>query len=215
MNASVQKEGFDLSSRHDFGNPSEYLDQCKLVVSYYLFIGIDTITQSVHYLETEDGYLQIIGKTDFTCPAIIAQFKRSIQPVKVQIMEILKDYIKNSRFAIGFPTNAIQNGLVTKEEFDSLIADLIAEFERNEAAALQNPPPLTELFKEYGLEPHPNENGVDQWLASCPRCRKFHIYFSNKSLRWGCTYCGFHGEGEEEFRDAMKIIKEGSSKNGK
>ncbi|WP_167604964.1 hypothetical protein [Maribellus sediminis] len=213
MNASVKKEGFNLSSRHDFGNPSEYFNQCQLVVSYDLYIGIDTITQSIYDLETEDGYLQVVGKTDITSPVIIAQFKRSDQPVELQIKAILKDYIKHSRFVIGFPQEATKSGLITTEEFDTLIADLIAEFERNEAEALQKPPALTELFKEFGLKPQPNENGVGQWLANCPSCQKFNITFWNNSLHWGCPRCGFHGDGEQEFRTAMKMIRNPTKEN--
>ncbi len=207
MKTSIQKEGFNLSSRHDFGDPCNYFSQYQLVVSYDLNIGIDTITQSMHYRETEDDFLQIVGDTDLSSPVIIAQFKRSGQALKYQIKEILLDYIRHSRFLVGFPERATLGGLLSTEEFDSLIADLITEFERNIQESLKNPPPLTNLFKEYGLEPHPNENGGSQWLANCPRCRKFYIVFWKDNLRWGCARCGFHGEGEEEFRNGLRIIR--------
>jgi len=204
MKTSIQKEGFNLSSRHDFGDPKEYFNQFNLVVSYDMYIGIDTLEQSIYYLETEDGYLQVVGLTDITEPVIIAQFKRSSDPIKRQLEEILKEYIKGSRFVTGFPNKAIKEGIFTKAEFNSILADLIDEFERNTKEALKNPPQLASVFKEYGLEPHPNENGGSQWLAHCPRCRKFYIVFWNDNLRWGCARCGFHGEGEDEFRVAMR-----------
>ncbi|MCE4564359.1 hypothetical protein INQ51_08545 [Maribellus sp. CM-23] len=213
MNASVQKEGFNLSSRHDFGDPSEYFDQFQLLTTFNLNIFVDTVVQSIYYLETEDEYLQLVSKIEDLEFNIIAQFKRSSEPISIQSKTILKEYIKESRLFSGFPTEAATDGLFSQQEFNSMKAELVAELERNEKEALKNPPQLTSLFEKYGLNPHPNANGVNQWLASCPRCCKFYIYFSNKSLRWGCPYCGFHGEGEEEFRTAMKMVKNPTDEN--
>lgn len=94
-----------------------------------------------------------------------------------------------------------------------MIDELIAEFEANREEALKNNPVLTELFEQFRLDPHPSENDANQWNARCPRCRKFYIYFTTNSLRWGCPYCGFHGEGEQEFRTAMKMVYNPTVKN--
>lgn len=207
MNASVQKEGFNFSSRHDFGDPSEYFDQFELLTRFYVHIIIDTFQQSVYYLETDDGYVQVASQIEYCDFVIIAQFRRSSEPLKNQLKAILKEYIKVSRFFTGFPIETEVDCFFSKEEFNLLLTELIKEFERNKKEALKNPPALTELFKEYGLEPHPNENGGGKWLANCPKCKKYYIMFGNDNLKWRCACCGFHGEGEQEFRAAMKIIR--------
>lgn len=102
----------------------------------------------------------------------------------------------------GTPTKFLKSGIVTKDEFESILGKIKSAFEKNIKDAHKNETEIVKAAKELKLYTRPDGSNPGYWLATCPGTN--HSLLLNASLdEFWCGYCNRKG-GIDELREFVK-----------
>lgn len=210
MKTYIQEEGFDFSGDRYFGDITEYLREYHFIVQYKVRgYDINNFQVVLYYGLTEDGYIQICSVEVEGKPKIIAQFKRTDEGLKNQISSIFRMYLMETRyFSDGPPDKYIDGAVFAKEEFEKFLEDIYGGLESNRMKALEDPPEMVSLCKEFDLWTQPDGKDTETWMCTCPRCRRTFLTFTKNSDFWYCMFCNISGNGQLEFRKKIAEIRD-------
>ena len=101
-------------------------------------------------------------------------------------------------------------GLLTQDEFQTVIGDVRAERESYAKQATANESEIVYVARELGLQPYPGGTGPHSWFARCPRTNHT-LMISTSSDQFGCGYCKVKG-GPQELREFVARRRPASTK---
>ena len=88
----------------------------------------------------------------------------------------------------GSPREFIAGGLIDRDTYLQLLAEIRAEQERAVALARARETPLIAEARRLGLRPEPSGRSPYVWLANCPG-RGHRLHIDTSSDLFGCGYC--------------------------
>lgn len=214
MKATIQKEGFNFTPEHVFGDPKSYFSKFNPVFKYKPMLEPDgKFVIGIYYLITDDGYLQVCSyRISGGKMIIIAQFLYVKKLLVSHIFEILETYFLESRhWEVSFPGEYTGGGLVIKKEFDAFVEKLQTRLRSNLSSAHWELPAMLGMLESNHLIPEPHGADPFRWVCVCPRCRRKLLAFTKLREHWECTYCNLSGQGQRDLWMAIKSARERKS----
>jgi hypothetical protein len=175
--------------------------------AWSLYVGIDHIAEELFLVRTEtDDSLWVRSALNRGCVAG-ASVKGSEAATQ------LVDALVHARLPFAAPVPPYLPGLLTTYELANLVEAVIAEQQRNvaaaEAAQHSDEAPIITLSRKLGLDPRPTGQNDRDWIADCPR-RKHSMMISPGSNQFGCGYCRRGGgvADLQAFYDEVRLSSE-------
>lgn len=202
MKTRINKQGFDFSEHGDFGNLKEKgFGNNEFLVSVSVLVPVSTIIDQFFYRVTYDGYLQIARWSQLDTPFIIAQFIRNDEPIKEQILRILKEGVKDNKLFTGSAMEAFEGGLISVGECNNLLKSAYAE-----SSNLSAPEDIE--YDETEEKPILRANGVVKTLELCYWCNRFYARVKKDNKWEACPRgCKPLFENEEYWQETIELEK--------
>ena len=203
----VRKEGIQFSKNQsglNFGDPTPIFSEFNYLIDLIYYPSGFDYPVKLYYRTTDDGYIQLAEGNEDKNHFISAQYKRTSDNLKANLLYILKEHIKAHSSYSGYP-EFIDSILLTKDEFDQFIGTLKSRKEIIQRKAMHKKTQFISFLEKLELHPRPSGGNEYSWECVCPNSKGNHqLMVSTLNDEWGCGYCRKKGT-QNNFKSQFNL----------